>query len=112
MPHCHQTDHEMLHEVLRRTEWILKLEGKIMTTQAEFDASLDALIAAEAARDAAVTQALNDLMAKVAAGNVNPTDFAAELAKVATLQTNAANITAQASADDPGPTVVPVTPAP
>ena len=81
-----------------------------MTTQAEFDASLDALIAAEAARDAAVTQALTDLEAKIAAGTVTtPTDFSAELAKIATLQTNAAAITATATADDPGPTVVPTT---
>ena len=79
-----------------------------MTTQAQFDASLDALIAAEAARDAAVAQALTDLTAKVAAGTVTtPADFTAELAKVATLQTNAAAITATATADDPGPTVVP-----
>lgn len=79
-----------------------------MTTQQQFDDALTALIAAEAARDAAVTAALNDLIAKVAAGNT--TNLDAELAQVLTLQTNAAAITQTATADDPGPTTVPTTP--
>jgi hypothetical protein len=108
--HCERTDHEMLHEILRRLEGVERMENTIMTTQAEFDSSLDALIAAEAARDAAVTQALTDLSAKVAAGTVTPANFATELAKVQTLQTNAAAITATATADDPGPTVITPTP--
>jgi hypothetical protein len=108
--HCEQTDHELLHEIVGRIKGLQSNQESLMTTQAELDASLDALIAAEAARDAAVTQALTDLEAKIAAGTVTtPTDFSAELAKIATLQTNAAAITATATADDPGPTVVPTT---
>ena len=102
--HCQQTDHELLHEILGRIKGLEYNQEKLMTTQAEFDASLDALIAAEATRDAAVTQALTDLPAKIAAGSVTPADFATEMAKVQTLQTNAAAITATATADDPGPT--------
>jgi hypothetical protein len=96
-------------ETLNRIELRLgrieqKLE-KTMTTQAQFDAALAALITAEGSRDAAITQALTDLIAKVAAGNT--TNLDAELAQVLTLQTNAAAITATATADDPGPTVIP-----
>lgn len=80
-----------------------------MTSQAQFDTALANLLAAEAARDAAVTQALNDLIAKVDAGET--IDLSAELAQITTLQTNAAAITQTASADDPGPTAVPTTPA-
>jgi hypothetical protein len=83
-----------------------------IVTRDQFDAALISLLAAEAARDAAVTKALTDLIAKVAAGTVTtPADFTAELAQVATLQTNAAALTQTATADDPGPTTVPATPA-
>jgi hypothetical protein len=80
-------------------------------TQAQFDTGLAALQATEAARDAAVTAALNDLAAKVAAGTVaTPADFTAELAIITTLQANAAALTQLATTDDPGPTAVPSTP--
>lgn len=80
-------------------------------TQAQLDAGLSALLTAEAARDAAVTSALNDLIAKVAAGSVTtPADFTAELAQITTLQQNAAALTQTATTEDPGPTVVPTTP--
>lgn len=78
------------------------------TTQEQFDAALANLLQAEAARDAAVTQALNDLQAKISAGA--PVDLSAELAQITTLQTNAAALTQTATADDPGPTTVPTTP--
>lgn len=82
-------------------------------TRDQFDAALAALLQAEATRDAAVIQALNDLAAKVAAGTITtPEDFTAELATVTTLATNAAALTQTATADDPGPTTVPTTPAP
>jgi hypothetical protein len=84
---------------------------KMSVTQAQFDTGLAALQAAEAARDAAVTAALNDLVAKVAAGTVaTPADFTAELAIITTLQANAAALTQLATTDDPGPTAVPSTP--
>jgi len=80
-------------------------------TRSQFDAALAALLQAEATRDAAVTQALNDLLAKIAAGTITtPEDFTAELTTVTTLQTNAAALTQAATADDPGPTTVPTTP--
>jgi hypothetical protein len=104
-------------EELGRVHWTvhqLREELQKMSTTAvtrdQFDAALSALLAAEAARDAAVTQALTDLIAKVSAGSVTPADFAAELAQVQTLQANAAALTQTATADDPGPTVVPSTP--
>lgn len=83
---------------------------KMSVTQAQLDAGLSALLTAEAARDVAVTSALNDLIAKVNAGSVPPADFTAELAQIATLQANAAALTQTATTDDPGPTVVPTTP--
>jgi hypothetical protein len=83
-----------------------------IVTRAQFDAAFAALQQAEAARDAAVTTALNDLVAKIAAGTVTtPEDFTAELAIVTALQANAAALTQSATADDPGPVVVPSTPA-
>jgi hypothetical protein len=102
--HCSAADKT----ILRLLRLILQNQETEMTTQEQFDAALTALIAAEAARDAAVTAALTDLIAKVAAGNT--TNLDAELAQVLTLQTNAASITATATADDPGPTTVPTTP--
>jgi hypothetical protein len=102
--HCEQTDHEMLHEILGRIKGLELNQEKLMTTQAQFDAALAALLTAEAARDAAVTQALNDLIAKVNSGE--QIDLSAELAEVASLQSNAAAITQTATADDPGPTTV------
>jgi hypothetical protein len=101
------SEHRILETIIEQLIRIERNTEIIMTTQAQFDTAFDALIAAEAARDAAVTQALNDLIAKVAAGNT--TDLSAELAQVATLQANAAAITSEATADDPGPTVVPTT---
>jgi uncharacterized membrane protein len=103
------SEHRILETILERLNRIEDNTEKIMTTQAEFDAALDTLIAAEAARDAAITAALNDLIAKVSAGTVTPADFSAELAQVATLQANAAAITQTATTDDPGPLVVPTT---
>jgi endonuclease III len=97
-----------LEEIIERLTRIERNQEKMMTTQAEFDAALAALLSAEAARDAAVTQALNDLTAKVAAGET--IDLSAELAQITTLQANAAALTQTATADDPGPTVVPTTP--
>lgn len=80
-------------------------------TREQFDAALTTLLEAEAKRDATVTTALKDLADKIAAGTVvTPADFAAELAQVQTLQTNAAALTQTATAADPGPTVVPPTP--
>ena len=80
-------------------------------TRDQLDAALANLLQAEAARDAAVIKALNDLAAKVAAGTVTtPEDFTAELATVTTLVTNAAALTQTATAADPGPTTVPTTP--
>lgn len=102
--HCSKAEKE----TLRLLRLILQNQEKEMTTQQQFDDALTSLIAAEAARDAAVTAALNDLIAKVAAGNT--TNLDAELAQVLTLQTSAAAITATATADDPGPTTVPTTP--
>lgn len=75
-------------------------------TRQEFDAGLTALIAAEAARDAAVTTALTDLIAKINAGTVPPEDFTAELNQVLALQQAAAALTQTATSDDPGPTTV------
>jgi hypothetical protein len=75
-----------------------------MTTKEEFDAALQKLLQAEAARDAAVLQSLTDLQAKIAAGQ--QVDLSAELASIITLQNNAAAITQAATADDPGPTDV------
>lgn len=105
----------MLHTITRELRE-LREEVRIMSssivTRAQFDAALTALLAAEAARDAAVTQALNDLLAKIAAGTVTtPEDFTAELTQVTTLQSNAAALTQTATADDPGPTTVSPTPA-
>jgi hypothetical protein len=102
--HCSKAEKE----TLRLLRLIFINQEKMMTTQEQFDAALTSLIAAEAARDAAVTSALNDLIAKVAAGNT--TNLDAELAQILTLQTNAAAITATATADDPGPTTVPTEP--
>lgn len=95
------------------TELLEKVQT--MSTQAvtrdQFDAALQQLLQAEAARDAAVTKALDDLIAKVNAGTVTtPEDFAAELGTVSTLMSNAAAITQTATVDDPGPTDVPTTP--
>ena len=89
----------------------LKYEVWKMSTTAvtkdQLDAALQNLLQAEAARDAAVTQALTDLQEKISAGGVpTPADFAAELAIITTLQTNAAALTQTATADDPGPTAV------
>jgi hypothetical protein len=107
-----RTEFEML--VLLKLENIERTILHMSTTAVtrdQFDAGLQALISAEAARDAAVTTALNDLIAKVDAGTVTtPEDFSAELAQITTLQTNAAAITATATADDPGPTTVPTAP--
>ncbi len=89
----------------------VKTMSTTIATRADLDAGIDALLAAEAARDAVVTKALNDLTAKIASGVVTtPADFTAELAKIATLQTNAATLTSTATADDPGPITVPTTP--
>lgn len=84
----------------------------LMTNRADFDAALANLLSAEAARDAVVTTALNDLIAKVTAGTLPPEDFAAELQTVQTLASNAAALTQTATVDDPGPTTVPTTPIP
>ena|ERR1035437_1033479 len=99
------SEHRILEEILERLTHVEHNQEKLMTTQAQFDTAFTTFIAAEATRDAAVTSALNDLIAKVAAGNT--ADLSAELAQLATLQANAAAITATATADDPGPTVVP-----
>ena len=74
---------------LQRTINELRQELRIMSTAAvtrdQFDAALQQLLAAEAARDAAVIQAFTDLEAKVAAGGVTTQeDFTAELASVKT----------------------------
>jgi hypothetical protein len=97
-----------LSRIERKINTLISGEQTIMTTQAEFDTALTALLAAEATRDAAVTAALNDLIAKVS--NNQPVDLSAELAQIATLQTNAAALTQTATADDPGATTVPTTP--
>ena len=79
-----------------------------MANENALDTALSALITAEATRDAVVTQALNDLIAKANSGeNI---DIPAELAKIATLQANAAAITQAATAADPGPTTIPTQP--
>jgi len=105
----------MLNRALRELHQLreeLHTMSTSIVTRAQFDAALTALLQAEAARDAAVTQALKDLAAKIAAGTVvTPEDFSAELAQVATLQTNAAALTQTATADDPGVTTVSTTPA-
>jgi hypothetical protein len=106
-------------EELGKVHWAvhqLREELQQMSTTAvtrdQLDAAITSLLQAEAARDAAVTQALNDLVAKVASGTVvTPEDFSAELAQITTLQTNAAALTQTATADDPGPTTVPAAPA-
>lgn len=78
-----------------------------VVTRDQFDAALQNLLAAEAARDAAVTKALSDLVAKVNSGTVTtPEDFTAELATITQLQANAAALTQTATADDPGSTNV------
>jgi len=105
----------MLNRALRELHQLreeLHTMSTTAVTRAQFDAAFSALQVAEAARDAAVTTALNDLVAKIAAGTVTtPEDFTAELAIVTALQANAAALTQSATADDPGPVVVPTTPA-
>ena len=103
--HCSSAEKETL-KLLRL---ILENQEKQMTTQEQFDAALQALIAAEATRDAAVTQALTDLLAKVTAGTT--VDMTTELNQVLALQQAAAAITQTATADDPGPTTVETSPA-
>jgi len=101
--------HSAVHQM---REELYKMSTTAVTRE-QFDAALTALLAAEATRDAAVTQALKDLAEKIAAGTVvTPADFTAELAQITTLQANAAAITQTATAADPGPTSVPTTPAP
>lgn len=117
LPNCHPHFHDILAELRRLNEVVIQIKQEIHTmsttavTRDQLDAAIQSLLAAEAARDAAVTQALNDLIAKVGAGTVStPEDFAAELTNVQTLLTNAAAITQLATADDPGPTTVTTTP--
>lgn len=101
----------MFWELHQLREELHEMSSSIVT-RAQFDAALANLLTAEAARDAAVTQALTDLLAKIAAGTVvTPEDFTAELATITTLQANAAALTQTATADDPGPTTVPTAPA-
>ena len=101
----------LLWDVHQLREEVFTMSSSIVT-RAQFDAALANLQAAEAARDAAVTQSLTDLIAKVNAGTVTtPDDFTAELATITTLQTNAAALTQTATADDPGPTTVSTAPA-
>lgn len=95
----------VLRELHHLREEVHNMSTSIVTRD-QFDAALSSLLEAEAARDAAVTKALNDLIAKVGSGTVTPEDFSAELAQVATLQTNAAALTQTATAEDPGPTDV------
>jgi hypothetical protein len=101
-------------QIERRLHSIERTLYKMETTQvtrADLDAGIATLLAAEAARDAAVIKAINDLQAKVAGGSVSPEDFAAELANINTLASNAAALTQTATASDPGPTDVTVPPA-
>ena len=82
-------------------------------TKQDLDNALDSLKAAEAQRDAAVIVALQDFLNKNSAGTITtPEDYSAEIIKIQTLVANAANITAQATAADLGPTVLSATPAP
>lgn len=94
---------EAFNQIFRELHQIRKEIYTMSTTAVtrdQFDAALAALLQAEATRDAAVTTALNDLIAKVGSGGVTtPEDFAAELAQVATLQANAAALTQTATAD-------------
>lgn len=99
-----------LHSAVHQLREELHTMSTTAVTKDQFDAALATLLAAEAARDAAVIQAITDLQAKVASGQ--PIDLGAELANVLTLTTNAAAITQTATAADPGPTTVPTTPAP
>lgn len=102
------SQHRILEEILERLTRIECNTEKIMASQTDLDAAIASLTTAEAARDAAVNQAFTDLLAKIAAGQVTtPTDFTAEVTALQTLAANAAAITATATADDPGPTVVP-----
>jgi ABC-type transporter Mla subunit MlaD len=104
------SENRILEEIREQLTRIERNTEKIMATQADLDTAISNLTAAEAARDAAVSQAFTDLLAKIAAGQVTtPADFTAEVTALQTLQTNAAAITATATADDPGPTVVPTT---
>ena len=98
-------------DALTRIESEIHKMADTIVSRKDLDAAIANLLAAEAARDQAVTTALNDLGAKIAAGEVTtPEDFSAELAQITTLQSNAAALTATATADDPGPTTVPTTP--
>ena len=119
------SEHQLLNRILERLDEQQSLLNLILerittmsttaVTRDQLDAALNNLLAAEAARDAAVIQALTDLAAKVAAGTVTtPEDFTAELATVTTRWpfTNAAARTPTATSDDPGPTTVPTTPSP
>lgn len=84
-----------IHEVLR-------IMSTTIVTRDQFDAALKTFAADQAAANAAVTQALNDLAAKVAGGTVTtPEDFSAELATITTLQASAAAVTLTAGNDDP-----------
>lgn len=117
LPNCHPHFHDIMAELRRLNEVVTQIKQEIHTmsttavTRDQFDAALKQLLQAEAARDAVVIQALNDLIAKVGSGQITPEDFVAELGSVQTLLTNAATITQTATADDPGPTTVPTTPA-
>lgn len=99
-----------LHWAVHQLREELHAMSTTAVTKDQFDAALAALLQAEAARDAAVIQALKDLQDKVTSGQ--PIDLAAELANVLTLTTNAAAITQTATAADPGPTTVTTPPPP
>jgi hypothetical protein len=114
----------LLHLILHEIQYIQQEIYKMATSQADFDTQLQALLTAEASRDAAVAaeitavdQALTDLIAKVKSGSSN-VDLSSELANIqtlatnaATVQANAAAVTATATADDPGTTNVSAPPA-
>ncbi len=101
------SEHRTLEEIFETVIQIKRNTEKIMASQTDLDTAISNLTTAEAARDAAVNQAFTDLLAKIAAGQVTtPADFTAEVTALQTLQSNAAAITATATADDPGPTTV------
>ena len=100
-------EEEFFERILHAINRLERNQETMMANQADFDTSLDTLIAAEVSWDAAITKSLTDLMAKVAAGTVTtPADMTAELTKIQALQSAAAAITAEATKDDPGPTTV------
>ncbi len=83
---------DLLFAILRQLNR-LQETTQMTATRADLDSAIQLLLAAEATRDAAVSKAIADLAAKVQNGVVSSSsDFAAEVAQLQALQSNAATL--------------------